>query len=62
MIPNMCARTENTRDQVDIVTQGWFIGLMCAVALLVLIMLIVFFIKRSRGGKYPGVIQISWDK
>ncbi|RXN11274.1 neurofascin-like isoform X1 [Labeo rohita] len=44
---------EHTRDQVDIVTQGWFIGLMCAVALLVLIMLIVFFIKRSRGGKYP---------
>uniref|UniRef100_A0A8C2KPW4 Neurofascin n=1 Tax=Cyprinus carpio TaxID=7962 RepID=A0A8C2KPW4_CYPCA len=39
---------------LDIVTQGWFIGLMCAVALLVLIMLIVFFIKRSRGGKYPG--------
>ncbi|XP_051516802.1 neurofascin-like isoform X2 [Myxocyprinus asiaticus] len=44
---------EHTREQVDIVTQGWFIGLMCAVALLVLIMLIVFFIKRSRGGKYP---------
>ncbi|XP_039507868.1 neurofascin isoform X2 [Pimephales promelas] len=44
---------EYTREQVDIVTQGWFIGLMCAVALLVLIMLIVFFIKRSRGGKYP---------
>ncbi|TRY84731.1 hypothetical protein DNTS_027427 [Danionella cerebrum] len=44
---------ENTRDQVDIVTQGWFIGLMCAVALLVLIMLFVFFIKRNRGGKYP---------
>uniref|UniRef100_A0A8B9LXH8 Neurofascin n=1 Tax=Astyanax mexicanus TaxID=7994 RepID=A0A8B9LXH8_ASTMX len=39
--------------QVDIATQGWFIGLMCAIALLVLIMLTVFFIKRSRGGKYP---------
>ncbi|XP_007897649.1 neurofascin isoform X2 [Callorhinchus milii] len=37
----------------DIATQGWFIGLMCAVALLVLILLIVCFIKRSRGGKYP---------
>uniref|UniRef100_A0A672RN79 Neurofascin-like n=1 Tax=Sinocyclocheilus grahami TaxID=75366 RepID=A0A672RN79_SINGR len=36
-----------------IATQGWFIGLMCAVALLVLILLIVCFIKRSRGGKYP---------
>uniref|UniRef100_A0A672SSM9 Neural cell adhesion molecule L1 n=1 Tax=Sinocyclocheilus grahami TaxID=75366 RepID=A0A672SSM9_SINGR len=38
--------------QEDIATQGWFIGLMCAVALLVLILLIVCFIKRSRGGKY----------
>lgn len=27
---------------------------MCAIALLVLILLIVCFIKRSRGGKYPG--------
>ncbi|KAL6482761.1 hypothetical protein MHYP_G00076330 [Metynnis hypsauchen] len=44
---------EYTREQVDIATQGWFIGLMCAIALLVLIMLTVFFIKRSRGGKYP---------
>ncbi|KAM3872001.1 neurofascin [Diretmus argenteus] len=41
------------RDQVDISTQGWFIGIMCAVALIVLILLIVCFIKRSRGGKYP---------
>ncbi|XP_047665279.1 neurofascin homolog (chicken) a isoform X17 [Tachysurus fulvidraco] len=40
-------------DQVDIATQGWFIGLMCAIALLILILLIVCFIKRSRGGKYP---------
>ncbi|KAL2104019.1 hypothetical protein ACEWY4_000887 [Coilia grayii] len=40
-------------DQVDLATQGWFIGLMCAIALLVIIMLVVFFIKRSRGGKYP---------
>nr|XP_033773481.1 neurofascin isoform X4 [Geotrypetes seraphini] len=42
-----------TKSQVDIATQGWFIGLMCAVALLVLILLIVCFIKRSKGGKYP---------
>ncbi|XP_043572412.1 neurofascin homolog (chicken) a isoform X13 [Chiloscyllium plagiosum] len=42
-----------TNSHVDIATQGWFIGLMCAVALLVLILLIVCFIKRSRGGKYP---------
>ncbi|KAL2090878.1 hypothetical protein ACEWY4_013141 [Coilia grayii] len=42
-----------TTDSVDIATQGWFIGLMCAIALIVLILLIVCFIKRSRGGKYP---------
>ncbi|XP_035376412.1 neurofascin homolog (chicken) a isoform X12 [Electrophorus electricus] len=42
-----------SKDHVDIATQGWFIGLMCAIALLVLILLIVGFIKRSRGGKYP---------
>uniref|UniRef100_A0A8C6VX62 Neural cell adhesion molecule L1 n=1 Tax=Nothobranchius furzeri TaxID=105023 RepID=A0A8C6VX62_NOTFU len=41
------------QDQVDISTQGWFIGIMCAVALIVLILLVVCFIKRSRGGKYP---------
>uniref|UniRef100_UPI0037E77F66 neurofascin homolog (chicken) a n=1 Tax=Semicossyphus pulcher TaxID=241346 RepID=UPI0037E77F66 len=42
------------KDPVDIATQGWFIGLMCAIALIILILLIVCFIKRSRGGKYPG--------
>uniref|UniRef100_A0A3B3CW53 Neural cell adhesion molecule L1 n=1 Tax=Oryzias melastigma TaxID=30732 RepID=A0A3B3CW53_ORYME len=40
-------------DQVDIATKGWFIGLMCGIALIILILLIVCFIKRSRGGKYP---------
>ncbi|XP_026723874.1 neuronal cell adhesion molecule isoform X19 [Athene cunicularia] len=39
--------------QIDIATQGWFIGLMCAVALLILILLIVCFIRRNKGGKYP---------
>ncbi|XP_075039177.1 neural cell adhesion molecule L1-like protein isoform X2 [Mixophyes fleayi] len=33
-------------------TQGWFIGLMCAVALLTLLMLVVCFVQRNRGGKY----------
>ncbi|XP_041093113.1 neural cell adhesion molecule L1-like isoform X2 [Polyodon spathula] len=33
-------------------TQGWFIGLISAVILLLLILLIGCFIKRSRGGKY----------
>ncbi|KAG2468074.1 NRCAM protein, partial [Polypterus senegalus] len=49
-----------TKDQVDIATQGWFIGLMCAIALLVLILLIVCFIKRSRGGKYPD--KATWKR
>ncbi|XP_049626553.1 neurofascin isoform X11 [Suncus etruscus] len=52
--PNEAAPTAAyTNNQADIATQGWFIGLMCAIALLVLILLIVCFIKRSRGGKYP---------
>ncbi|XP_029449318.1 neural cell adhesion molecule L1-like protein isoform X2 [Rhinatrema bivittatum] len=33
-------------------TQGWFIGLMCAVALLTLILLVVCFVHRNKGGKY----------
>ncbi|XP_038265991.1 neural cell adhesion molecule L1-like protein isoform X6 [Dermochelys coriacea] len=33
-------------------TQGWFIGLMCAIALLTLLLLTMCFIKRNKGGKY----------
>ncbi|XP_077583113.1 neural cell adhesion molecule L1-like protein isoform X3 [Stigmatopora nigra] len=33
-------------------TKGWFIGTMCAVALLTLIALIVCFMRRNQGGKY----------
>ncbi|XP_072306073.1 neural cell adhesion molecule L1.2 isoform X2 [Eucyclogobius newberryi] len=33
-------------------TEGWFIGLVSALALLLLILLILCFIKRSKGGKY----------
>ncbi|XP_069484083.1 neuronal cell adhesion molecule isoform X22 [Ambystoma mexicanum] len=46
-------KTAMASRQVDIATQGWFIGLMCAVALLILVLLIVCFIKRNKGGKYP---------
>lgn len=38
--------------QVDIVIQGWFIGLMCVVVFFILILLIVCFIRRNKGGKY----------
>ncbi|KAF7669865.1 hypothetical protein LDENG_00128950 [Lucifuga dentata] len=47
MVPAVASR------QVDIATQGWFIGLMCAIALLILILLIICFIQRNKGGKYP---------
>uniref|UniRef100_A0A672HRM0 Cell adhesion molecule L1-like b n=1 Tax=Salarias fasciatus TaxID=181472 RepID=A0A672HRM0_SALFA len=33
-------------------TAGWFIGLMCAIALLTLIVLIACFVNRNKGGKY----------
>uniref|UniRef100_A0A8C7M1X9 Neural cell adhesion molecule L1 n=1 Tax=Oncorhynchus kisutch TaxID=8019 RepID=A0A8C7M1X9_ONCKI len=33
-------------------TQGWFIGMMCAVALLTLTVLIACFVTRNKGGKY----------
>ncbi|XP_026774957.1 neuronal cell adhesion molecule a isoform X10 [Pangasianodon hypophthalmus] len=46
-VPAMASR------QVDIATQGWFIGLMCAIALLILVLLIACFIRRNKGGKYP---------
>nr|XP_032819292.1 neuronal cell adhesion molecule-like isoform X6 [Petromyzon marinus] len=39
--------------QLTIATEGWFIGIMCAVALLVLVLLFVCFVRRSKGGKYP---------
>uniref|UniRef100_A0A3Q2Y7I6 Neural cell adhesion molecule L1 n=1 Tax=Hippocampus comes TaxID=109280 RepID=A0A3Q2Y7I6_HIPCM len=32
--------------------QGWFIGLLCAIALLTLIVLIACFVNRNKGGKY----------
>uniref|UniRef100_A0A2K5D3S0 Neuronal cell adhesion molecule n=1 Tax=Aotus nancymaae TaxID=37293 RepID=A0A2K5D3S0_AOTNA len=51
--PDVGAGKAMASRQVDIATQGWFIGLMCAVALLILILLIVCFIRRNKGGKYP---------
>nr|XP_020766714.1 neuronal cell adhesion molecule isoform X6 [Odocoileus virginianus texanus] len=55
--PDVGAGKAMASRQVDIATQGWFIGLMCAVALLILILLIVCFIRRNKGGKYPGKKQ-----
>ncbi|XP_008256594.1 neuronal cell adhesion molecule isoform X7 [Oryctolagus cuniculus] len=53
LLPDVGAGKAMASRQVDIATQGWFIGLMCAVALLILILLIVCFIRRNKGGKYP---------
>ncbi|XP_032376525.1 neural cell adhesion molecule L1-like protein isoform X12 [Etheostoma spectabile] len=36
----------------DFSTQGWFIGTMCAVALLTLVTLTTCFVRRNKGGKY----------
>uniref|UniRef100_A0A4W5NL23 Neural cell adhesion molecule L1 n=1 Tax=Hucho hucho TaxID=62062 RepID=A0A4W5NL23_9TELE len=40
------------RPRCGISTQGWFIGLMCVVALLTLMVLIACFVNRNKGGKY----------
>ncbi|XP_061638347.1 neural cell adhesion molecule L1-like protein isoform X9 [Phyllopteryx taeniolatus] len=40
--------------QRSISTKGWFIGTMCAVALLTLVVFTVCFIWRNQGGKYAG--------
>ncbi|XP_068189108.1 neural cell adhesion molecule L1-like protein isoform X4 [Antennarius striatus] len=40
--------------QSNFSNQGWFIGTMCAVALLTLIALIACFVRRNKGGKYAG--------
>lgn len=52
-MPSLCT-TEYAGLYDDISTQGWFIGLMCAIALLTLILLTICFVKRNRGGKYSG--------
>ncbi|XP_075691581.1 neural cell adhesion molecule L1 isoform X2 [Rhinoderma darwinii] len=39
-------------DERGFASQGWFIGLISAIVLLLLILVILCFIKRSKGGKY----------
>uniref|UniRef100_A0AAY5F5D4 Neural cell adhesion molecule L1 n=1 Tax=Electrophorus electricus TaxID=8005 RepID=A0AAY5F5D4_ELEEL len=41
-----------TREGATILDGGWFIGLISALVLLLLVLLILCFIKRSKGGKY----------
>ncbi|XP_077452823.1 neural cell adhesion molecule L1.2 isoform X1 [Stigmatopora argus] len=41
-----------TEVQPSIATQGWFIGLVSAIVLLLLILLILCFVRRNKGGKY----------
>ncbi|CAG0904351.1 unnamed protein product, partial [Darwinula stevensoni] len=36
----------------NVATAGWFVGMMVAIAFLILILIIVCIIKRNRGGKY----------
>lgn len=35
-------------------TQGWFIGTLCAVTVLTLVVLIACLVRRNKGGKYAG--------
>ncbi|XP_035499848.2 neural cell adhesion molecule L1.2 isoform X3 [Scophthalmus maximus] len=52
---NVDVETEGTgvtEVQPSFATQGWFIGVVSAIVLLLLILLILCFIKRSKGGKY----------
>ncbi|XP_069981771.1 neuroglian isoform X2 [Penaeus vannamei] len=45
--------SEVTRRPSDsIATRGWFIGMMLAIAFLLLVLIIVCIVKRNRGGKY----------
>uniref|UniRef100_A0A8C2Z3N4 Neural cell adhesion molecule L1-like protein n=1 Tax=Cyclopterus lumpus TaxID=8103 RepID=A0A8C2Z3N4_CYCLU len=46
------ARAES--QQSNFSTQGWFIGTLCAVALLTLVVLMACFVRKQRGGKYAG--------
>ncbi|KAL1020923.1 hypothetical protein UPYG_G00006440 [Umbra pygmaea] len=41
-----------TEERTAFATQGWFIGLVSAIVLLLLVLLLLCFIKRSKGGKY----------
>lgn len=40
--------------QSNFSTQRWFIGTMCAVALLTLVVLMACFVRKNKGGKYAG--------
>ncbi|MEQ2184380.1 hypothetical protein GOODEAATRI_007360 [Goodea atripinnis] len=44
------------RTMARITTQRWFIGTLCAVALLTLVAVIVCFVMRNKGGKYAGML------
>lgn len=36
----------------NIATAGWFIGMMLAIAFLILVLIVICIVKRNRGGKY----------
>uniref|UniRef100_G3NVB9 Cell adhesion molecule L1-like b n=1 Tax=Gasterosteus aculeatus aculeatus TaxID=481459 RepID=G3NVB9_GASAC len=45
----------------NFLTHGWFIGTMCAVALLTLVALMACFVRRNQGGKYLHVCTADPD-
>uniref|UniRef100_A0A8B9KU09 Neural cell adhesion molecule L1-like protein n=1 Tax=Astyanax mexicanus TaxID=7994 RepID=A0A8B9KU09_ASTMX len=48
------------RERLPVSSTGWFVGLMCAVALLTLAVLIACFVKRNKGGKYAGTVHADY--
>lgn len=36
----------------NMATAGWFVGMMLAIAFLILVLILVCLVKRNRGGKY----------
>uniref|UniRef100_A0A8B9KU46 protein-tyrosine-phosphatase n=1 Tax=Astyanax mexicanus TaxID=7994 RepID=A0A8B9KU46_ASTMX len=48
------------RFEREVSSTGWFVGLMCAVALLTLAVLIACFVKRNKGGKYAGTVHADY--
>ncbi|KAK0146803.1 Neural cell adhesion molecule L1 [Merluccius polli] len=50
--PGCCFLTELSEVASGFATQGWFIGLISAIVLLLFLLLILCFVKRSKGGKY----------
>uniref|UniRef100_A0A4W6CAC7 Neural cell adhesion molecule L1 n=1 Tax=Lates calcarifer TaxID=8187 RepID=A0A4W6CAC7_LATCA len=50
--PPRTQEPKSSSTQLSLGPRGWFIGTMCAVALLTLVALMACFVRRNKGGKY----------